>query len=125
LSLLKKSDEVASSSDDQTIRIWKRYIDERWGCYITLSGYHSQPIYSVSWSKVSGHLASAAGDNAVCVFTEMMNDDHEVTYHLITRLENVHEADINHIEWHPTDPHRWITCGDDNLIKIWYYKDPE
>jgi cytosolic iron-sulfur protein assembly protein CIAO1 len=110
----------ASCSDDKTIKIWIR-MGMDWKCCSTLSGYHTQPIYSISWSKVSGRLASVAGDNMICLFEEVMDHPDQFSYSLVTRVDQAHTADINCVRWHPTNPSLFVTCGDDDLVKIWSY----
>ena len=40
-------------------------------CVATIAGHHTRPIYDVSWSKVSGLIASAGGDNTIKIFAEV------------------------------------------------------
>lgn len=116
---------LASCSDDKTIKIWIR-TGMDWKCCSTLSGYHTQPIYSISWSKVSGRLVSVAGDNVMCLFEEVVDNSNQPSYSLVTRVDQAHMADINCVKWHPTNPSLLATCGDDDLIKLWsYHHDDE
>lgn len=74
---------IVSGSDDQTLRIWRTIKpqnaqgiptpshDPTYRTVCTLSGYHNRCIYSVSWSKVNNHIASASGDNSVRVFAQV------------------------------------------------------
>lgn len=74
---------IVSGSDDQTLRIWRTIKpqnaqgiptpshDPTYRTVCTLSGYHNRCIYSVSWSKVNNHIASASGDNSVRVFVQV------------------------------------------------------
>ncbi|CAG8487749.1 7761_t:CDS:2 [Ambispora gerdemannii] len=77
----KSGDYLVSASDDKTLKFWKRYspdqvdgnigkhrVDPKWKCMCTLSGHHQRCIYSVSWSKVHGLLASGSADNMIRVF---------------------------------------------------------
>lgn len=115
---------LASCSDDKTIKIWTR-TDTDWKCSTTLSGFHSQPIYGISWSKASNRLVSVAGDNSICFFKESLDSMNQVSYSLVTRVDQAHTADINCVKWHPIDPSLLITCGDDDLIKLWSYQEDE
>jgi WD40 repeat protein len=38
---------------------------------------------------------------------------------LAINQESAHEGDVNHVEWHPVKDNLLVSCGDDNLIKIW------
>jgi WD40 repeat protein len=42
-----------------------------WKTICTLSGFHDRCIYSVSWSKVNGYIASVSGDNSVRIFEKV------------------------------------------------------
>jgi hypothetical protein len=76
-----------SASDDNTLRFWKQYKPNneegvatpgnkpKWKNVCTLSGQHDRCIYSVSWSKVHGRVASASGDNTIKVFAEVRNNE--------------------------------------------------
>ncbi len=62
---------LASSSDDQTIRIWQRVEKYKWELNTSLQG-HDRSIYSISWAKGTddslGWLASAGGDGKINVW---------------------------------------------------------
>ncbi|CAI8041718.1 Probable cytosolic iron-sulfur protein assembly protein CIAO1 homolog, partial [Geodia barretti] len=72
-----------------------------WRCVCTLSGYHQRDVYDVSWSKCSGLLATACGDNVLRIFKE------------------AHSSDVNCVSWHPSDPSLLATCSDDSCVRIW------
>ena len=79
---------LASCSDDLTIRLWRRTprekgqqqsklsiirtasIDEDWIEESQLPKRHDRPIYSISWSKKTGRIASTGGDGKVVVYEE-------------------------------------------------------
>lgn len=90
---------LASASEDQTVRIWRRLtpdqaerrglkvlgkIDgirkgDRWICVRILKGWHNRSIYSVSWgsdgeSNSLGRIATAGADGSICVFQVTSND---------------------------------------------------
>lgn len=74
---------LVSASDDTTLRFWKQYKPNnqegiatpgnqpKWMNVCTISGQHERCIYSVSWSKVHGKVASASGDNHIKIFAEV------------------------------------------------------
>jgi WD40 repeat protein len=76
-------DRLVSCSADKTVRVWKIYKpgnpegiptpdgEAVWKCVCTLSGYHHRDVYDVSWSKCSGLIATACGDNVVRIFKEV------------------------------------------------------
>ena len=41
----------------------------KYTCKSTVCGFHSRPIYDVSWGR-HGYIATAAGDNAIRVFEQ-------------------------------------------------------
>ena len=49
----------------------------------TLSGYHGRCIYSVSWSKVNNHIASASGDNTIRVFSQVRKKDIKLRFYVL------------------------------------------
>ncbi|KAM5453237.1 Cytosolic iron-sulfur protein assembly protein [Microsporum audouinii] len=82
---------LASCSDDKTVRIWRKLsapstfpipqdsipgtirtcsIEETWVQESVLPGEHDLSIYSVSWSKRSGLLASTGADGKIVIYGE-------------------------------------------------------
>ncbi|KAG0166882.1 cytosolic iron-sulfur protein assembly [Apophysomyces sp. BC1034] len=130
-------DHIVSASDDRTLRIWKTYKPNNpegiatpngepvWKTICTLSGYHDRCIYSVSWSKVNGYIASASGDNAIRIFAKddkSPQDANAPTYTSIADVQDAHGVhDINGVSWFPTAAHAdWLaSVGDDGLVRIW------
>ncbi|GAA5805326.1 WD40-repeat-containing domain protein [Helicostylum pulchrum] len=133
----QEGDQIVSASDDQTLRIWKMYKPDNdqgvmthngeatWKTICTLSGFHDRCIYSVSWSKVNGYIASVSGDNSIRIFekdTEATVNENEPTYKNIATKKDAHGVyDINGVSWFPTKLHQdWLsTVGDDGLVRIW------
>ena len=67
---------LASSSDDKTVRIWRRVAEQKWESVLVLTG-HERSIYSISWGRGPsdrkdkewlGWLATAGGDGKVLVW---------------------------------------------------------
>jgi len=83
---------LISSSDDQTIRVWRRRprenaaqnagqprmpsvirtdsIEEHWIQESTLPRRHERAIYSIAWSKRTGRVVSTGGDGKLVVYEE-------------------------------------------------------
>ena len=130
---------LVSASDDRTVKIWKGYDanqasqlglpppeskkDRVWKCICTLSGYHTQPVYDVSWSKLTGFIATASGDDSITVFQEKTESGHsdDPTYEMVARCAQAHEQDINGIQWNPKVPYLLASASDDGLVKLWEY----
>ncbi|KAF2399207.1 WD40 repeat-like protein [Trichodelitschia bisporula] len=88
---------LLSSSDDQTIRLWRRKpkdtpapptgqgrmpsiirsnsIEEDWFEETQLPQRHSRTIYSVSWSPISGMIVSTGSDGKIVVYKEQWRDN--------------------------------------------------
>jgi WD40 repeat protein len=120
-------DRLVSCSADKTVKIWRNCKsgsggagDETvWRCVCTLSGYHQRDVYDVSWSKCSGLLATACGDNVLRIFKEAPSQDVlQPNFDLIWE-EKAHSSDVNCVSWHPSDPSLLATCSDDSCIRIW------
>ncbi|ORX55168.1 WD40 repeat-like protein [Hesseltinella vesiculosa] len=131
-----KGDELVSGSDDKTIRVWKMYEPNNtqgiatpygqpvWKTVSTLSGVHDRCIYSVAWSKVHNHIASAGGDNVIRVLAKDSEtlDDNAPSWNVVASVKNAHGVhDINAVAWFPTDKHGdWLaSVGDDGVVRIW------
>ncbi|RWS24041.1 hypothetical protein B4U80_05817 [Leptotrombidium deliense] len=115
----KTGDKLASCSDDKTVRIWK-FNGSKWSCVCTLSGYHQRSIYDISWSRCTNLIATAAGDDRICIFKE--DETSEDDYRLVCKHESAHLCDVNSVEWNPVDSELLASCGDDNLVKLWRIK---
>jgi WD40 repeat protein len=132
-----EGDQIVSASDDQTLRIWKCYKpnnaqgipthngEPTWKTICTLTGFHDRCIYSVSWSKVNGFIASVSGDNSIRIFekdTEASSDEDAPIYKNTITQKDAHGVyDINGVSWYPNENHQdWLaTVGDDGLVRIW------
>jgi WD40 repeat protein len=118
---------LASCSDDKTIKIWQSRDEERkeWSCVSTLSGYHERPIYHVSWSPKNDLLATAAGDDSICIFRESSEQvlNNKVNFELLCRKEAAHGNDANCVDWNPEITGLLASCGDDGTIKLWMVQE--
>ncbi|KAJ3094642.1 hypothetical protein HDU97_007734 [Phlyctochytrium planicorne] len=120
-------DRLVSVSDDCSLRIWQRQAptgnraDPKWPCISHNDNYHSRTIYSVSWSKQHGLIATASGDNTVKV-AKLENDAIVET----SELKQPHgKNDVNCIAWCPLSSNSdlFATAGDDSIIRIWRIKN--
>lgn len=125
---------IVSSSDDRTVRVWQNFKsdgfsagcdakdeDSVWKNVCTLSGYHSRPVYCVDWNQHNNLIASAGGDNSICVYREADNnaDQLQANFEMVCKQANAHEQDVNAVSWNPQDPLLLASCSDDESIKIW------
>lgn len=132
----REGDKVVSGSDDQTLRIWKRYqagnqagIAPSWKCITTLQGYHTRPVYDVSWCHVTGLIASGCGDNKVRFFAP---DPEQVDCQVadapnfvLAASVDAHRQDVNCVQWNPTKAGLLASAGDDEVVKLWKVSDYE
>lgn len=123
---------LASASDDNTVRIWRRYTAEecaakgltpdgkvpgragdKWVTTHTIDQAHARTIYSLSWTTGDPHdpaqqygkLASAGADGKILVFHMAAGDRDTLHAVLAASVEEAHGvADINCVAWAPTLP---------------------
>ncbi|KAJ1989907.1 Cytosolic iron-sulfur protein assembly protein [Dimargaris cristalligena] len=136
-------DHLVSVSDDQTMKFWRcespheltstgatlRFRqDPTWKCVATLANHHTRCIYSVSWSKIHGLVASSSGDNSICIFAPKSKGEGELEFGLKDRITAAHGiSDINCVQWNPSPDYADIlaSAGDDGVIRIWQVTDVE
>ena len=130
---------VVSVSDDLSIKIWKKEEKSestggalsilswsrkvaQWTCVSTLENAHSRCIYSVSWSKVNGLIATASGDNSIKIFKYLPDENRLELLHTINEAHS--QFDVNCVRWCPLESNGTLlaSCGDDDLIRIWDIK---
>jgi WD40 repeat protein len=159
---------LVSCSDDLTIRIWRRIpkannntmisktapkipsiiktdsIQEEWIHEATLPQHHERAIYSVSWSKVTGRIASTGSDGKIIVYEErwpvvescntVVDTTHgskeiaPTEWVAVAEVENAHDVfEINHVCWakrrdagrRDDDEEILISTGDDGEVRVW------
>ncbi|OAK95998.1 putative cytosolic iron-sulfur protein assembly protein 1 [Phaeosphaeriaceae sp. SRC1lsM3a] len=161
---------LATCSDDCTVRIWRRKprelpdnaytntntgipsiirsaaIDEDWYQDALLPQLHERAIYSVSWSRTTGLIASAGSDGKILIYKEQwrqqtsngvngeaMQVDGEQPQSLaewvvVAELFSAHDVfEINHVTWAPrADKGKvWdgeevvVSTGDEGEVKVW------
>jgi cytosolic iron-sulfur protein assembly protein CIAO1 len=135
---------LASCSDDQTIRIWRRVpserkeqnalsiirsgsIEEEWIEEARLPQKHDRAIYAICWSKKTGRIVSTGGDGKVVVYEERWESE-STSWTVIAELESSHDVfETNHVVWASRadrdkkfeDEEVIITTGDDGTVKVW------
>ena len=121
LSFDRSGDRLVSCSEDKTVKVWERTKDARWKCSCTLSGYHERAVYDLDWCHLTGLVATAGGDNAVCVFREEEGtaSTGEVNFGLACSVKEAHSQDVNSVAWNPKIEGLMATAGDDGKIKLW------
>ncbi|KAF2872541.1 cytosolic iron-sulfur protein assembly protein 1, partial [Massariosphaeria phaeospora] len=171
IELLERSGpRLATCSDDCTVRVWRRKpregqqqstntgmpsiirsiaIDEDWVEDTVLPQQHDRAVYSVSWSRKTGLIASAGSDGKIVVYKErwkvpMANgvqatdnleeiDGHPLTEWVVAaELYSAHDVfEINHVCWAPRsdpgtrteDEEVVVSTGDDGEVKVWTLDD--
>ncbi|KAG9239553.1 putative cytosolic iron-sulfur protein assembly protein 1 [Amylocarpus encephaloides] len=153
---------LMSSSADLTIRVWSKtptppppnrpsYFSnagipstmrpgpnmETWTCSATLPTAHTLPIYSISWSPLSGRVCSTSSDGFIVVYEERTTGRTSVggaierEWVVIGVLEGAHGPyEVNHVTWAKRyDPgsrpneEMIITTGDDGAVRAWFITD--
>lgn len=160
---------LATCSDDCTVRIWRRKpkehndqdsrstgipsiirsfsVDEEWFEEAVLPQRHDRAVYSISWSKRTGMIASAGSDGKIVVYKERWKtqssngvkadgeevmkdvDDSPLTeWVVIAELFSAHDVfEINHVCWarrsdkgkRRDDEEVVMSTGDDGEVKVW------
>eukprot|EP01100_Stratorugosa_tubuloviscum_P012611 TRINITY_DN602_c1_g1_i1.p1 TRINITY_DN602_c1_g1~~TRINITY_DN602_c1_g1_i1.p1 ORF type:complete len:328 (-),score=145.27 TRINITY_DN602_c1_g1_i1:18-1001(-) len=120
-----RGERFVSCSDDSSLKIWQVSPTEggvlKWDCISTISGYHRRCIFSVDWSKTNGLIATGAADDSIKIFQEDPRIDltKPISFSCICSREKAHIGDVNCVAWHPKEPLKLASTGDDNEIKIW------
>ncbi|KAL5120112.1 Cytosolic iron-sulfur protein assembly protein [Pleosporales sp. CAS-2024a] len=153
---------LATCSDDCTVRIWRRRpierpdhaasttgmpsiirsatIDEDWYQDAVLPQDHERAVYSVSWSRTTGMIASAGSDGKIIVYQErwrreeanaVVADETQQSateWLVVAELYSAHHVfEINHVTWAKrADLNKryegeevLISTGDDGEVKVW------
>ena len=146
----KSGPRLISCSDDLSIRMWHRVpkdkkeqpslgtgrmpsiwknsdFEEEWVEEARLPQAHERPVYAVSWSRVSGRVASTGSDGRIVVYEERWREEPDVEmvdggagvvngdgsgekreskglteWVVLAEVENAHDVfEINHITWAP------------------------
>ncbi|KAI9326040.1 WD40-repeat-containing domain protein [Zopfochytrium polystomum] len=129
---------LASVSDDRSLKIWRRDADAtaassslgsslsrlrgrktaKWTCAKTIPDLHGHAIYSVSWSKVNGMIATAGRDNRIRIFklVSLASVGENLDFVEVAEIVNAHRHyDVNCVRWCPFPEHGNVlaSAGDD------------
>lgn len=129
----KTGTRLASCSGDQTVKVWQEYEPgnaegvaakdgiSAWKCVCTIGGYHERAIYDISWCRLSGCIATASGDDSLCVFKELSTLDpkNQPQFELAAKARAAHGQDVNSVDWNPKEEGLLASCSDDGTIKLW------
>lgn len=164
---VRSGSRLVSCSDDLTVRVWRRVpkddntqvgrngmpsilrtnsIEEEWVEEAVLPKRHDRAIYSVSWSKNSGLIASSGSDGKIVVCKEQWRIGSDATdapngdtpedkkssplteWVVVAEVEGAHDVfEVNHVAWAPRrdrekksdDEEVIISTGDDGEVKLW------
>lgn len=126
---------LASCSDDQTIRLWRKVpkekgppqsrlsiiksssSEEEWVEDTQLPQVHVRSIYSIGWSRKTGHIVSSGGDGKIVVYSEDKG-----TWSVLAQIEGAHGvSEINHVCWaqRSEDQEVIVSTGEDGSVKMW------
>ena len=131
-----KSSRFVSSDGSSKILVWSLApnnstsdtsgsgsLDADWKVSSNIESPHDRCIYSIAWApytKSSGAamIASAGGDDRVCIYKEMEGTG-SGNFVLARNTPKAHESDVNCVQFNPVDSTELATAGDDMCIKIW------
>ena len=114
--------------------------DEKWECTATLPKIHDLPIYSISWSKKTGHVVSTGGDGRVAIYEERtkgrtrVGGEIEREWVVLAILQGGHGPyEINHATWckrfdagkKREGEEIVVTTGDDGVVRAWAIEENE
>jgi len=89
-------------------------------CVCTLSGFHTRPIYDVTWCHLTDLIATACGDNSIRIFKEdNLSDRNQPSFSCLAHVCGAHSQDINSVQWNPVIKGILASCSDDGLVNIW------
>jgi len=126
-----------SVSDDLSLKIWVKELSKEnsnsswsrtgysWKCVLTAEGLHSRPIYSVSWSKYNGLIATCGADSSIKISKLYQNEDETYYLHEEANLPLAHDGyDVNCVRWCPLESNSSLlaSCGDDEIVRVWSMK---
>jgi WD40 repeat protein len=76
---------------------------------------HARTIFGLDFDLNLHRLASAGGDDALCVYDVGAN----LVPVLLARQEHAHEQDVNCVRWNPARTGVLVSGGDDGAVRVW------
>jgi WD40 repeat protein len=122
---------LATCSDDATVRIWERSSGwlssaKQFRCVCTIGGIHDRPVYSVSWHPTECMLASASGDDSICIHeASSAPASAALAMDLTCRKLHAHTQDVNCVAWNPKDAALLASASDDGIVSLWSFGEQE
>lgn len=120
---------LVSCSDDRTVKIWRNQSTnfQQWKCIATLQGYHSRPIYDVSWCKLTDLIATCSGDDSICIFKPSLQSSGtgSPVFSFSTKVHKAHNGEVNSLKWNHKQSGLLASSSDDFTIKLWHYESED
>lgn len=105
----------------------RRSLKEDWRCTATLPKVHDTDVYSATWSRTTGLVASTGSDGKLALYKEKTAEDGSAEWEVLEVRENAHGPfEVNHVTWCK----RWdggrggleemlVSTGDDGIVRPW------
>jgi WD40 repeat protein len=106
----------------------RRSLKEDWRCTATLPKVHDSDVYSATWSRTTGLVASTGSDGKLALYKEKEGGGGSGTeWEVLEVRENAHGPfEVNHVTWCK----RWdggrggleemlVSTGDDGIVRPW------
>ncbi|KAK4165055.1 cytosolic iron-sulfur protein assembly protein [Cladorrhinum sp. PSN259] len=117
----------------------RRELREEWVCVSELPRSHTREVYSASWSKDSGVIATTGGDGRVVLYQEEDKEEEGGgggggggRWKVIGSVSGAHGAyEVNHVVWckrwdngteRKGEEEMLVTTGDDGVVRGWEVK---
>ncbi|KJH51085.1 WD domain, G-beta repeat protein [Dictyocaulus viviparus] len=121
---------LVTVGEDHVVNLWKRdspegpAVTDKWRSIAKLFVEDTElPLYTISWHKITGLIASGGGDGIIRIFRVEGSEDDEHIIQTISMDTNANE--INCVAWNPTttsedNTDSWMlaSCSDDGTIRL-------
>lgn len=97
-----------------------------------LANVHDGPVYSCDFRHDGKFLATAGGDDCVCIISRAKRQNGSIgatsncsdeNLKIVAKTERAHTGDVNCVTWKPGSDETIATCGDDGLVRIWAFSE--